>query len=123
MKDKNNYLVLLINLCLISNCSLLKKSDSVKTTHYQSNVKPTTLPFNTKNTNSSKSLTVNSTNNDKLGKKIIKESRVSGQVTKIKVENGKYLPDYYIYPSEQKKLNINYGPDKDLAPPTWQISW
>ena len=123
MKEKNNCLILLINLFLISNCSLLRNNDSIKTTHYQSNIKPTTLPFDTKNINSNNSTTVNQINNDKSAKKIIKESRANGQVTKIKVENGKYLPDYYIYPSDQKKLNINYGPDKDLAPPTWQISW
>ena len=115
MNNKKQYIFIII-LYFISGCALINNNKPVKTNNFQSAVKPMALPFDQ---NSNKNLSTTS----KPVSKVIKESRVNGQVTKIKVENGKYLPDYYIYPSDQKKLNINYGPDKDLAPPSWQISW
>jgi hypothetical protein len=55
--------------------------------------------------------------------KIISEERSNGQVTQIKVQNGRDIPDYYIYPSQQQSINSNNSPGKSLATPSWQISW
>ena len=57
-------------------------------------------------------------------RRTIQEDRSNGQVTQIKVDNGNNdIPDYYIYPSQQQNLNTNSTPDKNLATPSWQISW
>ncbi|MBP9743408.1 MAG: DUF2782 domain-containing protein [Burkholderiales bacterium] len=54
----------------------------------------------------------------------ISETRANGEVTQIKVDNGdNYLPDYYMYPSQQQDLNTNSAPDKNLSTPSWQINW
>lgn len=54
----------------------------------------------------------------------IQEDRsTGGTVDQIKVNNPGDIPDYYIYPSQGQNLNINNQPDKNLATPSWQISW
>ena len=117
MNIQTTYIITVLTSCIISDCSFMHTP--IKTTPFNSVSKPTVLPF--KNNNNKVPSIEHSVVPSLV--KTIKENRSNGQVTKITVENGKFLPDYYIYPSNQKKLNLNYGPDKDLAPPTWQISW
>lgn len=53
----------------------------------------------------------------------IEEGRNNGGiVTQIKVNNRGDIPDYYIYPTQQHNLNIN-NPQRNMAPPTWQLNW
>ena len=51
----------------------------------------------------------------------IQEDRANGTVTEIKVDTGKDLPDYYMYPSQQNPRNNNS--DANISTPSWQISW
>lgn len=118
---------------LIMSCSLFNGTNSYPTIPLppqKTNASDAVMPMNTptKNKTSASQGSSNAsaptsikTNNNR---QTIYEDRSNGQVTQIKVDNGdNYLPDYYMYPSQQQDLNTNSAPGKDLSTPSWQISW
>ncbi len=60
--------------------------------------------------------------NNNQSKPRIKEKRVNGEVTQIKVRN-KILPTYYIDPSQQPDSNGRNTVDTSISTPSWKISW
>jgi hypothetical protein len=106
---------------MVANCSNLTNTGKYQTinlpisNHIESN------PTNVINNSSESSLSLQQNNQNNA--KIIKEQRNNGNIVQIKVDNNNRLPNYYVYPSQQEKLNINNNPDKNVATPSWQINW
>ncbi|MCX8514275.1 MAG: hypothetical protein RL017_623 [Pseudomonadota bacterium] len=121
---------LLASCCLVtSGCSFFTPTPSYPTIPLappkpsQSNVSPIILPNIINNESKFTESSPPKQTTVYKNSKIISEERSNGQVTQIKVQNGKDIPDYYIYPSQQQSINSNNAPGKNLATPSWQISW
>lgn len=124
---KKKFILFPISGIFIAGCSLFNGSNSYPTIPLppqKTNASDAVMPANPGRIKGNASNAIASAPQaDTNTHRIIQEDRSNGQVTQIKVDNGNDVPDYYIYPSQQQNLNTNSTPDKNLATPSWQISW